>query len=141
MNKIILTDSCFWLGLIDSGDQHHGDSVAVAGLIDNYQIVIPWPCLYETVSTHLVRRRSQLILLEKLISKPNIVLFDDSGYKEEALEEILLLNRLSGYSYSLTDGVIREILKDINIKIDYFVTFNNADFADVCAKREIEIIG
>lgn len=140
MNKIVLTDSCFWLGLVDSSDQHHTNSVAVAELIDKYQIVIPWPCLYETVSTYLVRRRNQLLLLEELITKPNIILLNDEDYKDEAFEQIFLLSRLSGYSYSLTDGVIREILKDINVKIDYLVTFNQKDFCDVCAKRYIEII-
>lgn len=140
MNKTILTDSCFWLGLIDSSDQHHDKSTNIAELIDPYQIIVPWPILYETISTHLTRRRNQLILLEELITKPNVLLFDDKDYKDEALRQVLNLNRHSGYTYSLVDGVIREILKDINVRLHYFVTFNQRDFVDICVHRQIEII-
>ncbi len=81
-----------------------------------------------------------MILLEELITKPNIVLFDDKNYKDEALREVLNSNRQAGYTYSLTDGVVREILKDINVRLHYFVTFNQRDFVDICVKRQIEII-
>lgn len=50
-------------------------------------------------------KKSQLIFLEENISKPNIVLFDDRDYKEQ---ELLELNRWSGFTYSLTDSVIRK---------------------------------
>jgi predicted nucleic acid-binding protein len=140
MNKTILTDSCFWLGLVDNNDQHHDKSAAIADLIDPYQIIVPWPILYETVSTYLARRRSQLILLEELITRPNVLLFDDKDYKDEALRQVLNSNRQAGYTYSLTDGVIREILKDINVRLHYFVTFNQRDFIDICVNRQIEII-
>ena len=140
MNKTILTDSCFWLGLIDATDQHHGRSELIAGLIAPYQIIVPWPILYETMSTYLARRRSQLILLEELIRRPNVLLFDDKDYKDEALHEVLTLNRQAGYTYSLADCVIREILRDVNLRLHYFVTFNQKDFVDICVSRRIEII-
>ncbi|MGB1204020.1 MAG: hypothetical protein ACPG5B_00150 [Chitinophagales bacterium] len=41
---------------------------------------------------------------------------------------------------SLVDMIIRNILKDINIRVDYLVTDNTRDFADVCAMRGVEII-
>ena len=140
VNKTILTDSGFWLGLVDTSDQFHTQSTVIADLIENYNIIIPWPCLYETLSTYLARRRSQLVLLEELISRPNISLFDDKDYKDEALRQVLKLNRQAGYTYSLTDGVIREILKDIDVRLHYLVTFNQKDFIDICVQRQIEII-
>jgi predicted nucleic acid-binding protein len=121
MSKIILTDTCFWLGLVDPRDQYHEMSNTIADVIEGHQIVFPWPCLYETISTHLTRRREQLLYLEKLIKKPEITLLDDTEYKDNALEEVFNSNRL-GFTYSLTDSVIREILKDINVRVDYFVT-------------------
>ncbi|UXE67434.1 MAG: hypothetical protein KA713_02170 [Chryseotalea sp. WA131a] len=139
-NKIILTDSCFWLGLIDSTDQHHEKSLTVAELIEDHQILLPWPCLYETVSTHLTRRRKQLLLFEQLISKSNIKLFDDSRYRDNAFDQLLFLNRQTGFTHSLTDGVLREILMDINVNVGYLVTYNNRDFIDICTQRQIEII-
>jgi len=32
------------------------------------------------------------------------------------------------------------VLDDINVKVDYLATFNDADFVDVCQRRRIEII-
>ncbi len=140
MAKIILTDAGFWLGLVDPKDQFHESSNTIAEMIEGYNILFPWPCLYETISTYLVRRRERLLYLEKFIKRPNIFLFDDKDYKLTALEEVFQLNRISGFTYSLTDSVIREILKDINVKVNYLVTFNDEDFKDLCSMRKIEII-
>lgn len=140
MAKIVLTDTCFWLGLIDPKDQFHEMSNSVAELIEGYQIIFPWPCLYETISTHLSRRRDRLLYFEEFVKRPDIVLLDDENYKNSALEEVFKLNRTAGFTYSLVDSVIREILKDINVKINYFVTFNENDFLDICQMRQIELI-
>lgn len=140
MNKIILTDTGFWLGLIDPTDQFHSFSMNIAELIEENKIIFPWPCLYETISTHLTRRRERLLLLEEIISKPNIIFLEDNDYKTEALRQVFQFNRSIGFTYSLTDSVIREILKDINVRIDYLVTYNERDFKDVCDQRFIEII-
>src|SRR6266487_2021914 len=140
MAKIILTDAGFWLGLVDPKDQFHESSNTIAEMIEGYNILFPWPCFYETISTYLVRRRERLLYLEKFIKRPNIFLFDDKDYKLTALEEVFQLNRISGFTYSLNDSVIREILKDINVKVNYLVTFNDEDFKDLCSMRKIEII-
>lgn len=140
MNKVILTDTGFWLGLIDPTDQFHSYAMNIADLIEGNRIIFPWPCLYETISTHLTRRRKRLLLLEEIISKPNIIYLEDSEYKMEALNQVFQFNRSVGFTYSLTDSVIREILKDINVRVDYLVTFNERDFKDVCDQRFIEII-
>jgi len=140
MRKVILTDTGFWLGLVDTTDQYHDSWLAIAELIENNDIIFPWPCLYETISTHLTRRRDRLILFEEFISKPNMIFLDDNIYKSEALRQVFLINRISGRAFSLTDAVIREILKDINIKINYLITYNAPDFKDICDQRLVEII-
>lgn len=81
-----------------------------------------------------------MLLFEEFLTKQNVILFPDDQYKDEALSQVFLLNRYSGYSYSLVDSVIREILKDINVKINFLLTFNEPDFKDVCDQRLIEII-
>lgn len=140
MNKTIITDTGFWIGLLDPKDQYHNSSIAISALIENYNIIFPWPCLYETISTHLTRRRDRLIILEEIIAKPNIMFLEDGDYKLEALNQVFTNNRVSGFTYSLTDSVIREILKDVNVNVNYLVTYNEADFKDVCDQRLIEII-
>ncbi len=140
MAATVLTDSGFWIGLLDPADQYHQTSNTIAEMIEGYQILFPWPCLYETISTRLVRRRQRVLILEEFIQKPYVTLFDDTDYKLDALEEVFNLNRIAGYTYSLTDGVVREILKDINVRVNFLVTFNGKDFHDICQRRQIEIV-
>jgi len=140
MNKVIITDTCFWIGLVDNKDQFHKTSLAIADLLQDNQILFPWPCLYETISTHLTRRRERLLYFEEIISKSNIILFNENDYKVEALKQVFQLNRISGFTFSLTDSVIREILKDVSVRINYLVTYNLPDFQDICDQRGIEII-
>lgn len=140
MSKIILTDTCFWLGLIDPTDQHHEKSKDISELINDFKILFPWPCLYETVSTHLARNRQRTLYFESILKKPEIELIDDLKYRDSALNEVFDFNRYHGFTHSLADSVIREILKDIDIKVNCLVTYNAKDFYDVCAKRQIEII-
>ncbi len=139
MNKVVLTDACFWLGLVDPRDQYHTQSNEISEVIENNKILFPWPCVYETITTRLARQRERLIFFEKLLNKPEIIRIDDSEYRENAMIEVFESNRMQGFTYSLADGVIREILKDVNTKVDYLVTYNEKDFADLCHKRKIKI--
>jgi len=139
MTKVVLTDSCYWLGLLDPADQHHYRSLSIANLLKNHTLIFPWPCLYETVSTHLARSRNRTLLLEQFINEPGVTFLHDELYKTNALFQVFEYSRVMGYTFSLTDSVLREIIKDANVKIDYLVTFNHRDFHDVCAQRQIEI--
>ena len=140
MNKVVLTDTGFWIGLIDPNDQFHEASSVIEDLIEGDKILFPWPCLYETISTRLIRKRAQLQYLEKAISKPDIVFFQDEEYREEALKHLFQFYRNRGLTYSLADCVIREILKDVNVKVNYLITYNSKDFRDICDQRKIDII-
>ena len=141
MSKVILTDTGFWLSLLDPLDQFHNDSEAIAELIQNYTLILPWPCLYETLNTRLIRKRERLLHFEQLTSKSNIILMDDLSYRNDALLNVYNFSRSQGVTYSLVDNVIREILKDVNVKINYLVTFNSSDFKDICDKRNVGIFG
>lgn len=142
MAKFVLTDSCFWLGLVDPTDQHHQSALEWADIVDRegMMLLLPWPCLYEAVSTRLVRSRSCTLQLEQLLKRPTIRLLDDLTYRDTALEAVFDTARV-GHSYALADSVIREMLKDIDLRIDYLLTFNAPDFADVCQARRIELVG
>ena len=143
MAKFVLTDSCFWLGLVDPTDQHHQDALEWADFVDTEGavLVLPWPCLYESISTRLVRNRGRTLEFEKILKRPTIHLLDDLAYRDAALEAVFESSRRVGHSYALADSVIREMLKDVNLRIDYLLTFNAPDFADVCQARRIELVG
>lgn len=142
MAKYVLTDSCFWLGLIDPTDQHHQSAVEWADIVatEGAILLLPWPCLYESVSTRLVRHRGRTLEFEQLLKRPAVEFLDDASYRDAALEAVFDTAR-TGRSFALADGVIREMLKDINLRVDYLLTFNGADFADVCQVRRIELVG
>ena len=134
MAKVVLTDSCFWLGLVDPSDQHHSSALEWADVVDSEGAILlfPWPCLYEVISTRLVRRRDRTLQFEQFIKRPQIQRLDDIQYWDAALDAVFGAAQLTGCSHALVDGIIREILKDINLRIDYMLTFNSNDFQDVC---------
>lgn len=143
MAKFVLTDSCFWLGLVDPNDQHHGAAVEWADTVtaEAAILLLPWPCLYESVSTRLVRNRARTLEFEQLLKRPVVQLLDDRNYRDAALDAVFAASQTRGRSYALADSVIREMLTDVDLRIDYLLTFNTADFEDVCQARRIELIG
>ncbi|MGV3765198.1 MAG: hypothetical protein ACO1NW_03680 [Chitinophagaceae bacterium] len=140
MRNVILTDTGFWLGLLDPGDQFHEHSLAIMELISAGKIMMPWPCVYETISTRLVRRKKQLILLKELMRINEVLVVDDSGYREGALKEVFSDQFNNTKSLSLADIVIRKMMEDASLRINFLATFNQPDFEDVCRKRMVEIL-
>jgi hypothetical protein len=126
-------------GLVDPNDQHHDRSKIAFDLLESDTLLLPWPCLYETISTRLVRQRERLLAFESFLKNPAISMIDDAPYRDSALIDVFDSSRQFGHSFSLTDSVIRNILRNVNIRIDYLITFNDKDFQDVCAARGIEI--
>lgn len=82
-----------------------------------------------------MRRTKRIEAFEEQLTSPDIVLLSDEPYRDKALTNVLSTRR-----YSLVDALIREILLDPNIRTDYLVTFNVADFQDVCWLKKVEIL-
>ena len=61
---------------------------------------------------------------ESLLKNSKVKYIDDTKYKDEALSKVYELNKKSFISHSLTDAVIREMLSDADLKLDYLVTYN-----------------
>lgn len=135
MNKIVLTDTGFWCALYEPRDQHYDDAQSIAEMIEDHQIILPWPIMYEFLNTRFTRRNDRVNSFRAQSRKPNITFLDDTMYKNVALNEVLNVGK-----HSLVDSVIRQILSDVNVRIDYLITFNISDFEDVCHRRRIEII-
>ncbi|HEY8780855.1 MAG TPA: hypothetical protein VIM16_04505 [Mucilaginibacter sp.] len=136
MNKSILIDSCFWFSLYDKRDRYHNKAIFLAELIHGNNLLIPWPTLYETINTRFSKNLVWLSGFESYIYKADTFLINDLRYRENALSEIFGSTR----PLSLVDRVIRSILSDESLKIDYLLTFNTGDFIDLCNFRRIEIL-
>ena len=109
---------------------------------NSFQIILPWPCVYETVSTTLSKKRIQIKTLERLLKKSKPIYLDDTQYREDALNKIFDNNEKGKDISSLTDEILCSILKDSHIIINAFVTYNYRDFwkiNSVLYKRRIEL--
>lgn len=136
----ILIDTCFWYGLYDTSDQHHHQSYKLADYLHLAEIIIPFPTLYETLNTRFTSQALWLNQFEILTKNSNIHFIDDTEYKENvyALTVDSSINRHR--PLSLVDMVIRLMLEDVNLKIDYLITYNKSDFIDVCTRKNIILL-
>lgn len=139
MQKNIIIDSGFWIALYNQRDQYHKNANEIIQFINNHNILIPWPCLYETINTRLAKRKEYMNAFETFISKTNVNLINDEEYKDKAIKLTFEYSKIGRRTFSLVDVILREILSDDSYKIDYLITFNVGDFIDICNKRKIEI--
>jgi len=138
----ICSDAGFLIGVYDERDERHEEAVTdfvrLFGSGAN-RLLIPWPILYETVSTRMARNIKGLGRMERdwkrLQALSQIQLIPDHAFREGVLEECfeeLNRPRRQYRSLSATDRVVRRMLSDVNLRIQAFVTYNPRDFADVC---------
>ena len=138
MAKQLLADTSFWFALYEERDQWHDRAKLLADVLRTHAVVIPWPCLYETLNTRFAKRTSWIRQFDRILTRSDTKLVDDSPYREQALRAFL---QQENKSFSLTDIVVRQILRESSIKIGILLTFNARDFWDICNKRNIELVG
>ena len=133
-------DTGFWIAAFDARDAHHGDAQTKFPVLEHMQLVLPWPTVYETLRTRLVRNRYALGRMESVFKSRQITLLDDTQFREFALARSLSSSQQEKRPFSMVDWLIRLVIDDRNTKIDCLVTFNRADFADICARRRVTIL-
>jgi predicted nucleic acid-binding protein len=148
--RLVCVDACFLIGLYDERDEHHTkakDCFIRFFDIGNNHMAVPWPILYETVSTQLVKDRSRMLRLEsdwkKLSVRNRLELISDLPYRERVIEDCFReLGKPPGryWRLSAADRVIRNILADRSVRISAFLTFNRGDFADVCKRVGTQLV-
>lgn len=139
MNRI-LVDSGFYFALFDPRDQHHTDACERQAWMEIASVVIPWPILYETVNTRFTRRPDTIARFERIVRAPQTEFINDSPYRPEALEQVLLRGKRQRHPMSLVDAVLNSILADDNVKIDAMLTFHSSDFIRICSVKGVEIL-
>ena len=139
MNNIIV-DSGFWFALYDSRDYYHHNANEIAEYLRLGNILIPYPTLYETINTRFSRRVEWLSEFQNLINQNNVILIDDSEYKDDALNLTFDTNNFRNFSLSLVDMTIRLMLDDKNLNINYLISFNERDFIDICQRNFISLL-
>jgi len=123
-----------------SGDTYAHEIDEKAEVLDQCLVVVPWPTMYETLRTKFVKKKLALQQLRDYLKRPRVGYLDDVPYREQAME-LAFSSALTGRRpLSMTDCLIRLIMDDRNVKIDFLATFNAKDFVDVCRRRRIELI-
>ena len=143
-NNTLLVDSGFFFALLDPGDQYYKQASDKQDWLDLFSIVIPWPILYETVNTRLVRRFTRrpgtIARFESIIHAPETEFLDDGPYRLEAYEDTLAQAKAQRHAMSLVDSVLCAILDDTNVRIDAMLTFNFRDFRHICNLHRVELL-
>lgn len=134
----VLVDSGFWLGLCDPQDQWHGQAKRIAPTLAIHHCLLPWPTLYETLSTRFVKKSKQVDFLMAHLERAKHEKIDDAKYRDAALSQTASFAR-QGRPLSLVDGVLRHMLLDEALHIKAIATFNPRDFSDICYRRGIEL--
>ena len=107
--------------------------------LDRMPIILPWPVLYETVNTRLVRRPVSLARFSAITQSTGTVLLDDTPYREESLSA-LLGRHTAAEPVSLVDAVLCNIIEDVNVPISAMLTFNERGFLAVCQQNGVELL-
>ena len=121
----ILIDTGFWIALFDKRDYLSNEADRIAKEIETFNCIIPFPTLYEFINSNLSRRdtRDQF---ERFIKQSNVFRISDKKYKKDAFKNVFLNMKHGKQDVSLVDEVIKLMLQDKNLKIDYFVSFDSA---------------
>ena len=136
----VLVDSGFFFALFDPRDSHHDAAIEKQEWLELLSVVMPWPILYETINTRFVRRPTTIARFETILRRPDTDLLDDSRYRYDAYEETLERAKRGYGARSLVDSVLCAVLADTNVQISAMLTFNDRDFAGLCASRDIELL-
>lgn len=139
-SRLALVDTGFLYALFDAKDCYSRRAKELEPLLEDLQIILPWPCLYETLKTSFVKKKVAVQQFDSFVKGPRVTYADDDKYKNDAYQMTLEYGKLGKRPISLTDMVVRLMLDDVNIKKHCIITFNAPDFLDICRKRQIEVI-
>ncbi len=134
----VLLDTGFIYGYCYAKDLHHDRALALFEQIKYFKLYVPWPVTYETLRSRCVKRKPSVELFDKFLRDMDIEYIDDSIYRQGVLEQTIK-GVMRGRPISMVDMLIRFILDSVP-RIDALVTFNVADFHDVCLRKNIRII-
>ena len=138
--KTVLVDSGFWYALYNKGDGYHEQAQTKQELLENVNVLIPWPVLYETLNSRFAKNNVGLRSFDVLLRQGHVIRFPDEAYRDAALEACFQMALKQLRPIALVDMVIRLIVEDRNVRKHGLLTFNSRDFVDVCTRYRIEML-
>ncbi|MBR8317593.1 MULTISPECIES: hypothetical protein [Burkholderia cepacia complex] len=141
MTQRILVDTGVWYAMFVRRDQHAAEiQNKVEFLEAPYEVVIPWPTVYETLKSGFVKHAKALDLFERFLKNPHVRFLNAEQYLTDAFDLSFDLSLRRGRPMSMVDCLLRLLIDDVDVRIDGLLTFNARDFADICLKRNVSIL-
>jgi len=140
VSEVLLVDTGAWIAFFDARDVGHKEVIELSDFLEEAELVIPWPVLYETLRTRFVRRPEWMAQLNARLKKRNVVFVDDAPYRADAYDLTVKSATVGRRHISMVDMVCRLIIADPGITIDCLITVNKGDFIDVCVRRSVDIL-
>lgn len=136
--KRLIIDSGVWYAAFDQRDDKYVYSDKILNLLEMHELIVPFPSLYETINTRLLRNKYKQAdyLFEYLNDSKKVILVYDDKYREQALKSVSS-NLNHNKSYSLVDMIIRLMMEDSSLGHIAVVSFNIEDFIGV---NNVEVI-
>lgn len=73
MNNV-LVDTCFWSAYFDERDSHYQEAQELMKILNNVNILIPHPVLYETLNTRFVSRELWMEEFARLLENSSTII-------------------------------------------------------------------
>jgi hypothetical protein len=121
----LLADTGFWIALLDPSDDPERSELAekIANDIQMFNIVVPYPTLYEFVNSKFSRGKA-VKEFERILKLSNVTRMSDHPYKEDALDNFIVKAVNGKQDVSLVDEVLLLMLSDKSLKFDYLISFD-----------------
>lgn len=105
-----------------------------------YEVVIPWPTVYETLKSGFVKNGKALDLFERFLKSSHVRFLDTEQYLADAFHLSFDLSLRRGRPMSMVDCLLRLLIDDVDVRVDGLLTFNTRDFEDICMKRNVSML-
>ena len=126
--KTLIVDTGYWIELFNPGLNPQNQEIIelISDVIHEYQVLIPYPTLYELLNSKFSRNHLTNNFKDEL-SKARYIKIDDTEYKVRALNNFLEKNQyVHSEDVSFVDEIIKEMIDDVNLKTDFIITFDRA---------------
>lgn len=126
--KTLIVDTGYWIELFNPSINPQNQEIIelISDVIHEYQVLIPFPTLYELLNSKFSRNHNTRNFKDEL-SKVRYIKIDDAEYKDRALNNFLEKNQYAqSEDISFVDEVIKEMIDDVNLKTDFIITFDRA---------------
>jgi len=120
-----IIDTCFWIALYspEKEPEQSVEAEIISELIETSTIYIPYPTLYEFLNSKF-SRKGLVFNFEKLLSRPNFIKVYDEKYREKSMSDFFEKAIKYKNDVSLVDEIIKGMIEDKKLKIDYLVSFD-----------------